>query len=192
MNPIVRGFRNLSRFSGRDGRGEFWPYAGLIIALGFAAIFVVMVGQTQALMTDMQTFAAAHPERVTTEVGSSGYSMSISAGDPAFVPDMDGAFMGIGAVVAVMIGLLSAAVARRLHDTGRSGLWAVPAPVFLICALVLMPRLMATFTGPAPDLTLFGLLFANNMAYLVSLGGLVVLLILPGKPGPNRFGPPTA
>lgn len=32
-NPIVRGFGKLTRFSGRDTRGEFWPYAGAVIAL---------------------------------------------------------------------------------------------------------------------------------------------------------------
>ena len=34
-NPIVRGFRNIARFSGRDSRGEFWPYAAVVFALVF-------------------------------------------------------------------------------------------------------------------------------------------------------------
>ena len=35
----------------------------------------------------------------------------------------------------------------------------------------------------------FLLLFANNVLYMVSLIGLIVLLAMKGAPGPNRYGP---
>ena len=192
MNPILAGFRRLGRFSGRDSRAVFWPYAGLVLAVGFVTICIVMMFQMQALVVEMQAFAAQHPGRVTTEVGLNSYSMSVSSGDPAFVPDMSGMALGMGAVSGVLVVLLAAAVARRLHDTGRSGLWALPTPIFLMIALIMMPRLMMSFSGPEPDMRLFGLLFANNAAYIFSLGMLIILLILPSRVGANRFGPPTA
>lgn len=192
MNPILAGFHRLGRFSGRDSRAVFWPYAGLVLAAGFVTICIVMMLQMQALVGEIQAFAAQHPGRVTTEVGPNSYSMSVSSGDPAFAPDMSGMALGMGAVSGVLIVLLAAAVARRLHDTGRSGLWALPTAIFLMIALIMMPRLTASFSGPEPDMRLFGLLFANNAAYIFSLCVLIILLILPSRVGANRFGPPTA
>jgi hypothetical protein len=40
-------------------------------------------------------------------------------------------------------------------------------------------------------LKVFGLMFANNMIYLASLGLLIFLLTRPGQPDENRFGPPS-
>lgn len=67
---------------------------------------------------------------------------------------------------------------------------ATPPVAFLLIGLVLTPRLFRNFaSGPAPDLTLFFLLLANNLLYLVSLLLLIFLLARSGTPGPNRFGP---
>lgn len=192
MNPILAGFRRLGRFSGRDSRAAFWPYAGLVLAAGFVAICIAMTFQMQALMVEMQAFATQHPDRVTTEVGPDGYSMSVSSGDPDLAPDISGAALGMSVVCGALIVLLAAAIVRRLHDTGRSGLWALPTATFLTISLIMMPRMTASFTGPEPDMRLFGLLFANNAAYVLSLGVLVILLILPSRDGANRFGPPVA
>ena len=191
MNPIVSGFRRIGQFSGRDSRRLFWPYAAVVLAAGVVAVVIIMSVQIQALTADMQAFAVEHPDRVTTTIAPDEYSVSVSSGDPAFAPDASGIVAGLGAVVGMLILLMGAAVVRRLHDTGRSGLWALPAPIFLVIGLTLFTRVLASFAGPEPDMALFGLLFANNMAYLLSLGVLLVLLLQRGPAEPNRFGPPT-
>lgn len=62
--------------------------------------------------------------------------------------------------------------------------------VFLGIGLTLFPslfqRLMA---GDESAMSLFLPLFANNMAYLASLGLLVFLLCRDSKPDANRYGP---
>ena len=41
LKSIVRGFRSVLRFSGRDTRSEFWPYAGTVVVL-YAVIWVTV------------------------------------------------------------------------------------------------------------------------------------------------------
>jgi uncharacterized membrane protein YhaH (DUF805 family) len=93
----------------------------------------------------------------------------------------------------VVVALLAAAVTRRLHDSGRRGFWGLPPVIFLAVGLSLFPRIFQNMLSGqmTPDtLKVFGLMFANNMLYLASLGLLVFLLVRPGQLSENRFGPP--
>jgi uncharacterized membrane protein YhaH (DUF805 family) len=66
---------------------------------------------------------------------------------------------------------------RRLHDFNRSGWWAVGASFApLIPALPLL-------LGGQEDLGL-------AVGFLVELALLIVIGVIPGSPGDNRFGPP--
>ena len=60
----------------------------------------------------------------------------------------------------------------------------VEARTLLLSLKGLKPRLM--------ERRLFFLLFLNNLLYLVALASLIVLLVLGGTAGPNRFGPEPA
>jgi uncharacterized membrane protein YhaH (DUF805 family) len=97
-------------------------------------------------------------------------------------------FAGVsGALFVVM---LAASVVRRLHDTGRSGLWGLMPVPFLAIGIAAFARIRSSFHS-AEDLldAYFPLLMANNFAYLALLGLLIYLLARPGSRGPNRFGP---
>lgn len=89
---------------------------------------------------------------------------------------------GVGSVISAVLGLWLllpslAVTARRLHDRGFSGWWqALPA--------VLMLAGLACAAAGAPQ----ALPWTAAGAGLVSLG-LLVLCVLRGTPGPNRFGP---
>lgn len=190
MAPILAGFRGLGRFSGRDSRGVFWPYAGLVLVVAAAAIFIVLAVQMQALLTDMEAAPVQSSNQAAAALGSDIYARPL--GDPAPPPDVSGAILAMGVISSVLFVLLAAAVVRRLHDTGRSGLWALPTPILLTVGLVLMSRVLASFMRPDFDMTLLSILFLNNAAYMLSLGVLIILLILPGRPEANRFGPPSA
>ena len=103
------------------------------------------------------------------------------------MPDFAVLIPAIGMVVITAVVLLGSAVARRLHDRDRSGLWgALPLP-FIAIALAIMPRVFADFSGGAPDLLLFFALFFNNLLYLGSL--VLLLFLLGGKAtaGDNRW-----
>ena len=89
----------------------------------------------------------------------------------------------IGLVATVLT--LSAAV-RRLHDSGRSGMWMVP--FLIVTTLITLLALLALLSG-AWLLTLL----VGYVGGLISLiVGLVVLffLVKTGDVGPNRYGPP--
>lgn len=190
-NPVLRGFRTLHVFSGRDTAGQFWPYAGVAVALIFAFMFVALPLAMQDIFADMERFAAEHPEAVTVHQSATSYSMSIDAGHPD-APSMDLSrfFLVMQGVVVLAVILLSAAVSRRLHDCNRPAWVGLVPVIFLIGGIVLMPRIMDDFmTSHEPDMGLFGLLFLNNMLYLATLAGLVIQCALKGTPGANRYGP---
>ena len=96
----------------------------------------------------------------------------------------------MGCIAVITVALLAAAVARRLHDRDRSGLWGLAPLPFLSFGLVGMHYLMTSFSGPQqPDLGAFFFLFLNNITYLAILVTLVVQLASRGTEGENRFGP---
>ncbi|MBR4748017.1 MAG: DUF805 domain-containing protein [Abditibacteriota bacterium] len=93
--------------------------------------------------------------------------------------------VGINTIVIglfLLVGQVSAAV-RRLHDTGRSGKWALAAvvPGFLTAMGILLEIYRPFLRQPL--LPVFMLLFAAGLALLIAL------LALPGTKGKNEYGP---
>lgn len=188
FKAIGHNLARLAQFSGRDARGTFWPYALTLFALTILGTMLAIVPVMFDAMARMQRFAAQHPELTTVEQGPGSYSIRIEGRHPELMPDMHGAMTGIAMVAAIFVLLIAAAVVRRLHDRGSSGLWALPPLAFLAIGLVATPRMMASAGTGVPDPSLFLLLFASNILYLASLGWLVILLARDGTPGPNRHG----
>lgn len=189
-NPVLRGFQSLTRFAGRDTRGQFWPYAGVVFALMFVLGGAVMAWSMNGFIADMQQFAVEHPETAKVQSSPGYYSIQVDGNHPeAPVPDLRLFCAALGGMVVSIMALLAAAVSRRLHDSGRSAMWGLMPVPFLLFAVtgfpIIMTRLMA---AEEPDLSLFFLLFFNNMLYMIALVSLIVLLALSGTRGPNRFG----
>jgi uncharacterized membrane protein YhaH (DUF805 family) len=189
LESLAHNLANLLRLSGRESRALFWPYAGAIIALAVITVPVLIVPTLFNTLSRMQKFAAEHPELSTVESGPGHYSVTIQGYHPELMPNLEGVILGIGAVALAAVGLLAAAVSRRLHDRDRTALIGLVPLIFLAFGFWLMPRLIGGFAAPQPDLRLFPLLFLNNLLYLASLVILVVQLASPGQEGPNRFGP---
>lgn len=169
MNPIVRGFKKLADFKGRDRRGQFWPYAGVVCAVWFVL---------QGVAGNLVMFTA------------------MTSGDEATLAMTFIATMVVGVVVLAC--LLAAAVSRRLHDRGLSGLWALIPFGLLVTMMAGFGLLIGSVwtQGPEDDPAagmgfMFGMLgiMLGNMLYMASLVTLIVFLCLKGKTGPNRFGP---
>lgn len=164
-NPITRGFSNLTRFSGRDTRAQFWPYAALAFALYQVLGPVVLIPTVLPVL--------------------SGPNSSTATFLNAFIPFMVGSLL----FFLAFVGLLAAAVARRLHDSGRTAIWGLLPLPFLAYSGTMFFRLFTQFRAGAPDTGLFFTsIFVSNLLYLVGLVALVVLLALRSTPGPNRFG----
>lgn len=172
MNPVVRGFKKLADFKGRDRRSQFWPYAGVVGAVWFV---LQGVGGNLVMFTVM------------------------ASGDEANFPI---AFLGTMAFgVLVLTCLLAAAVSWRLHDRGRSGLWALIPLGLLVTTMTGFGLLFHSLWEEAPtydpsaDMSFeFGFLgiMMSNLLYMASLVTLIVFLCLKGKAGPNRYGPEPA
>lgn len=86
--------------------------------------------------------------------------------------------MGLGTLVTTALFLIPtvAAGVRRLHDSGRSGLWML---------LGYGPMAMANLpieSSESLELVLAG-------ALVVGIGGLFVMMAIPGISGPNNYGP---
>lgn len=189
-NPILRGFRSLTRFSGRDRRSQFWPYAGVAVAVTFIVMGAAMLWVMSGFWADAMEVARTHPETVTVESGPGYYSRSADMSGYGLMPDFTGFFAVMSVSVVAYVALLAAAVSRRLHDTGKSALWGLMPVPFLLFGAVFFPMMMNDMMqSPEPNLALFFLLFFNNMAYVVGLISLIVLLCLRGTSGLNRFGP---
>ena len=188
-NPIIRGFRSLMRFSGRDRRSQFWPYAGVAVALTFVVMGAATFWVMSSFWAEAMQIAQAHPETVTVESGPGYYSKSVDVSGYGLMPNFTGFFAVMGFSVLAYIALLAAAVSRRIHDLGKSALWGLMPVPFLIFSVALFPIMMNDMMqSPEPNLALFFLLFFNNIAYIVGLISLIVMLCLKGTSGPNRFG----
>jgi uncharacterized membrane protein YhaH (DUF805 family) len=185
LKTIRYNLSNLATFRGRESRGQFWPYAALVFVFAIVGIMAVMLPEISVSMERMQKFAAKHPELATVQQGPGSYSISIQGNHPELMPDM-GNMMGMMAIVfVIVVALFAAAVARRLHDRGKSGVWGLLPLPFIIFASVMMPRV---FAQNPPDMGLFFVIFINNMFYIASLIFLVVLLAGAGSKGENRYG----
>lgn len=79
MKAIVGGFTRLLQFSGRDQRGTFWPYAGLIFGLAFCLIPVAMWPGMEGFTRTAFEIAEASPQDVSITVGTGGSSISVRA-----------------------------------------------------------------------------------------------------------------
>ncbi len=192
FGAIGYNLANLLNFKGRATRSQFWPYVAFVFFLSFAGMGAIMLPEMAASMEQMQQFSKDHPEQATVRQGPGHYSITIHGYHPELMPDFNRVvsltFIGVAAIIL----LLAAAVARRLHDRGKSGAWGLMPLPFLGFASALMPMLFAQIGQGEPDpssfMGWFFALFINNLLYLVSLVFLVVLLCGASTKGENRYG----
>lgn len=194
-----RGFGGVLNAHGRDDRMQFWIFCALV----FGPLMVVQF-VTQIVLTfpSFDTLASARPGdpeagRRMVEAQMQGMIGSAYANIGIFL---------IGAL------LLTAAAARRLHDRGRSGWWALVLPFGLFAVALGQARRVAELADRMPaflekmkrqpgnmDALFDWAAQANRSAHgpdwTAIVGGLLLIWLLielarPGTAGPNRFGPP--
>lgn len=178
--------RSLARFSGRDSRPTFWPWA---ITLALAAM-IAMSALMVPVMIGMTALARQYPDQSRIEIGPGHYSVQIDGGVPGAASLIAPMVVGIAGIAAIIIPLVAASVARRLHDRGKSGAWGLLPLPFLTIAFLLFPRMFGSVGMESPPEGLFFAGVFNNFVYVAALGYLVVLLIRDGDRGANRYGPP--
>jgi uncharacterized membrane protein YhaH (DUF805 family) len=110
------------------------------------------------------------------------------------MPRLDKVLPGLAAVVGVGVILLAASISRRLHDSGRTATWMLLPIPMLVIGWVLFAKLFSLFMAGEFEfsslfMSLFVVLFLNNLAYLGSLLFLLAMLAKPSHPGDNKYGP---
>lgn len=192
MSNILGNFGRLAQFGGRERRGRFWPYVGVVFAL-FTVIWCGFVGAIMMQQfAGLETLAATHPEAVVVESGPGYYSAHVQPGYDVPFPDMTMLAVVGGLLMAGVVALLAAAVSRRLHDSGLSGWWGLLPVPFVLGGMVGFGIFMNSFMSEAdPGLNLFFMLFFNNIIYMVTLLALIIMLCRPTAPESNRHGPPS-
>ena len=192
-----RGFARLFSANGRDNRMDFW----IFVALVFGPLIVVQCAMQIVLaFPSMDALAANAPG-------------DVEAGRKMFEGQMKGMVSAAYASIGIfLIGalLLLSATARRLHDRGRAGWWALILPLGLFAtglgqarrtaeATERMPALMEKIEHQPgnPTSMIDWMAQANASAHgpdwPAIVGGLLLVWLLielarAGTDGPNRFG----
>lgn len=165
-------FRRLTDFSGRSTRPEFWPF----IFLMFATNQLLAIGAVSTIFSFAQG-QALNPEihqNIALEVETALKRLLVIC------------------LVGFLLFLvpLCGAVVRRLHDTNRSGFWALPTAVLLFLGFAgfwfVFNEILSGGGHQIPPL--FFAMFINNIVYLGTLVMLIVFCVQDGTVGPNRFG----
>jgi len=189
LNALRTNILGLVRFSGRESPKMFWPYVGTVVILLFVSMFAVMFPAFIQTFAKMQTYAIKHPEDATIDQGPGHYSITIHGNHPELMPDLGPMIDAIAVMAVITVILFAAAVARRLHDTGKSGFWGILPLPFLAFSMSIMPRMFHNFMSQGqPDFSMFLAVFLSNLAYLACLAIVVILLVQKGTSGSNRFG----
>jgi uncharacterized membrane protein YhaH (DUF805 family) len=184
---IRYAFGGVLRFSGRDGRGLFWPWA----------IFVFLLMQAVSILVMIPVMFSGFM-RVIQAVQKQDFS-SGAGPDPAAVERATAQMMaGLGwlwiptaLIDAVMVALLAAAVTRRLHDRDRTALWGLLPLPFKAIGVAFMPATFAFALAPTQPNPAMKLLLLQAPFFWGSLLWLCFLLAGEGTKGPNRFGDTT-
>lgn len=193
-----RGFGSLFSVQGRDDRMQFWIYCALVFGPLIAVQFI-----TQIVLTfpSFDTIAAAQPG-------------DVEAGRKIFEGQMRGMVGAAYAAIAIVLFgalLVVSATARRLHDRGRSGWWALILPPGLFAVALGQARRVSEMTEHMPALlekmerqpgnpeTMVDWMAQANISthgpdWPAIVGGLLLLWLMielarAGTDGANHFGP---
>lgn len=162
-------FAKFATFSGRAPRAEYWWFA----------LFVVLLSIVTGVI-DAAVFGAPATDTATADPADTFAASPVQslAGLAVFLPHLSVAW-------------------RRMHDSGRSGLYALAPLLLLIAALGVFVFGIGAADMFAPGGSM-DILF-TRLTLLITIPTLLVLLISPllmlwwltrpSQPGANRYGP---
>ncbi len=195
MAKLTESFRyNLTRlatFSGRESRGQFWPYAIALFLGAMALSYLAFIPAMVDMLTRLGRFVEENPGRSLIEPQQGKPPGTLPQ---ELMPDMT-SYLQISILInALFVLLIAAAAVRRLHDRDRSGLWALlPLPFWMAAwAMSLSMDPGAMFSPTPEDARLYQLSMLNSLPVWGMLIWLIVLLAGEGTKGENRYGPDSA
>ena len=187
LNNIKWHLASLARFSGREARGVFWPYVAMVVLFQFVLSWVLMIPVMMVMFGNMQEFVQIQEDQIAMGADSGRAAVMAEQMQADVVPLYGWVVMLSLVMLAVILVLLSAAVARRLHDSGRSGIWGLAPLPFLAISNMLMTSFFTVPSVP-PTTGMLMTMFGSNALYLILLLLLIVFLAMPGSRQDNRHG----
>ena len=191
LNNIKWHLSNLGRFSGREPRGVFWPYLGMVVLFQMVLGWLLMFPVSTILFGNMQDFIRIQEEQMARGADSGAAARVAEQMQANLMPLYGWVMLLSGVMLLVVLVLLGAAVARRLHDSGRSGIWGLLPLPFLVISNLLMAQLFSGGVGGL-EANVFFLIVGINILYLILLLLLIVFLATQGTLQDNRYGPAPA
>ena len=195
FRKLGAGLAGILNFNGRMALHDFWPYAITVVLVlyGLGSAFGIWL---QLEFSNRLGMGGWFDEAYGSELAEQRAEQAF-----ALMKEMFRFFIPYAAIsLALHIIPLAAATVRRLHDTGRTGWWAlIPLPfsaygIYLMGnAFSRLPEFMAT--RPA-DPVIFAFVLEIFVAIGVSLlwiaAVIVLIILLCGRSSPkgDRFGPP--
>lgn len=196
MNLLTRHLTGLIDFQSRENRQPFWLWILIVYIVQFVVMIIAMIPIMTTWFDQMMPALQADPHRFDNDPQAMMQLM---------VPMMRNVITMTVVSATLFFVLSAAAVVRRLHDSNRSGWWSLPyyamqviSPVFMLSFFPRYFTMMASLQpGSQPDVTNPAFQQATQSMALMSLVNLlgfavlvmmIVLLVLPGTVGPNRFG----
>jgi uncharacterized membrane protein YhaH (DUF805 family) len=189
LGSIKYNLSHLLDFSGRDARPTFWFY--------LLFLFIVQIGIGMAVMIPI----------MASVMGAAFDATRNGVTDPAAMQAQIGARMAgsMGTMVwmsasmnALMTLLLMAAFVRRLHDSGKSGWWALLALAGQVAGIAVSIRMagqMQAFMGQFSEPGHFEAILQRQteMARYSLLGWIAPLTVIvfgtmKSTEGPNPYG----
>lgn len=195
FRKLGAGLAGILNFNGRMALHDFWPYAITVVLVlyGLGSAFGIWL---QLEFSNRLGMGGWFDEAYGSELAEQRAEQAL-----ALMKDIFRFFMPYAAIsLALHIIPLAAAIVRRLHDTGRTGWWAlIPLP-FSAYGIYLMGNAFSRFpefmaTRPA-DPVIFAVVLEIFVAIGVSLlwiaAVIVLIILLCGRSSPkgDRFGPP--
>ncbi|MEO6388549.1 MAG: DUF805 domain-containing protein [Croceibacterium sp.] len=190
VKAIKYNLSHLLDFNGREARPMFWYYVLFLIILQFLAGMAITLPALFASLGDAMQAAQAGASEQELQVsmmksmgGTLGAAVWISAG-----------------MSAAMALLVLAAFVRRLHDSGRTGWWALLALAGQALGIIISIRnigavqhLVALSTDPANVAQVAQI--QTEMARTSLIGWIapivvIVFGVMASTPGANRYGEP--
>jgi uncharacterized membrane protein YhaH (DUF805 family) len=180
---IRHGLAGILRFSGRDSRKQFWPYAIFLFLAATLLSYLAMLPELAGTMGRIFTIVAEQENRELAPHELEALLLEV-------MPNFERLMLATMVIDIVAVALLAAAVVRRLHDCDRRGLWGlIPLPSFAL-GFAIAPLAFEAIRHPArPDTNMMMLPMLNSVLTWGLIIFLVVLLAREGTKGPNRFGP---
>ena len=186
FDVVISNLRAIGQFSGRTGMKSFWPYTATVVVLTVAIFTALTLPGFVDSFQRMTRFAEEHPDQATVTRTATSISVSIRGYHPELMNSIGQFTWIIVSAVVLIVVLLAAAVVRRLHDTGKRGVWGILPLPFIGFSL---PAMIYLLDSEETNEELFMFVFASNMLYLAALVVLIFLLCKQGQLAANRFGP---